>query len=391
MIDMTPNLSGDATLRVFFIIRSLELGGAERQLLALAGGLAARGHAVAIGVMYPGGLLESRVAANVTLVPLAKRGRWDTLGFAWRLVTAARRFRPTVVHGYMMGANEAALLVGRLLRCPVVWGIRVSTQPGGRYSPFRDRLFRLSCRLSHWADACIANSEAGRSYHVARGYPGDRCLVIPNGIDTRRFTPDPQRGRAWRVRHEIPLDAPVILLPARLDPMKDHATFLAAAARLIEHRPDVRLVAMGRGSEDAVTAFKAATASAGLAEQVRYLPEEDAVESAYCGATLGTLTSAFGEGFPNVLAEAMASGIPCVATDCGDSRLVIGDSGLVVPIGDAHQLADAWLNLLTRPLEDRVAMGLAARRRIADHFGVDPMVTTTCQALQAVRQLRARS
>jgi glycosyltransferase involved in cell wall biosynthesis len=184
-------------IRVLFIIRALEVGGAERQLLNLAGGLVARGHAVAIAPMYAGGVLESKLPPGVTLLRPAKRGRWDTVRFGRALLAEARAFRPTVVHGYMSGANEVALALGALLRCPVVWGIRVSTQPSGSLGTFRYRVFRLGCHLARWADRSIANSHAGRTFHVGLGYPAERCLVIPNGIDTDRFRPDAADGARW--------------------------------------------------------------------------------------------------------------------------------------------------------------------------------------------------
>jgi glycosyltransferase involved in cell wall biosynthesis len=175
-----------------------------------------------------------------------------------------------------------------------------------------------------------------------------------------------------------------VLLPARLDPMKDHATFLAAAAQAVARRPALRLAAMGRGDAEAVAAFQGAARALGVDGAVRLLPEETAVESALRGASLVTLTSAYGEGFPNVLGEAMASGVPCVATDCGDSAYVVGDTGAVVPIGDAAGLAAAWLAALGGDPAERAQRGAAARARIVDHFSIDAMVRTTEQALHDV-------
>lgn len=378
-------------IRVLFIIRALEVGGAERQLLNLAGGLAARGHAVAIAPMYAGGVLEAKLPAGVTLLRPAKQGRWDVLRFGRALLAEARAFAPTVVHGYMSGANEVALLLGGLLRCPVVYGIRVSTQPSGSLGTFRYRVFQVGCHLARWADRSIANSHAGRTFHVGRGYPADRCVVIPNGINTERFRPDPEDGARWRARHGYAADEPLILLPARLDPMKDHRTFLAAAARLLAHRPDVRLAAMGRGPAEAVAAFHAEARALGVDGAVRLLPEETAVESAFRGASLVTLTSAYGEGFPNVLGEAMASAVPCVATDCGDSAFVIGDTGTVVRIGDAAALADAWREALAGDAAARARRGAVARDRIVAQFSIEAMVRSTEQVLWTVMAEARRS
>jgi hypothetical protein len=144
-------------LRVFFIIRSLDTGGAERQLVTLSRELAARGHAVAIATMYDGGALEAQLAPGVTHFPLHKAGRWDLLRFGRAASAAVAAFRPDILHGYMAGANEIAMALAVRHGGRVVWGVRVSDQPFTDYSRFRQRIFQIGCRLSHRADLIIAN------------------------------------------------------------------------------------------------------------------------------------------------------------------------------------------------------------------------------------------
>ncbi|MEI6739987.1 MAG: glycosyltransferase [Gemmatimonadaceae bacterium] len=371
-------------LRVFFIIRSLDTGGAERQLVTLSRELAARGHAVAIATMYDGGALEAQLAPGVTHFPLHKAGRWDLLRFGRAASAAVAAFRPDILHGYMAGANEIAMALAVRHGGRVVWGVRVSDQPFTDYSRFRQRIFQIGCRLSHRADLIIANSSAGRRHHVAYGYPAARTIVIPNGIDTDRFTPDADAGARWRQQQGIALDTPLIVLPARLDPMKDHETFLAAAARVRDARPEVRFLAIGNGDAPAQAALAAAIADRQLSDQVRWLPADREVRAVYNAATLVTLTSAYGEGFPNVLGEAMACGVPCVATASGDSAEVLGDVGIVAPVRDHDALANGWLTQLAWSPAERAERSLAARRRMVDQFSVAALTTTTEQALRQV-------
>jgi glycosyltransferase involved in cell wall biosynthesis len=229
-------------LRLLFIIRSLDTGGAERQLVTLSRELAARGHTVAIATMYDGGALESQLAPEVIHLPLHKAGRWDLLRFGREASQAVASFRPDILHGYMAGANEIAMALAARHGGRVIWGVRVSDQPFTDYSPFRKRIFQLGCQLAQRADLIIANSSAGRRHHLAYGYPAARMVVIPNGIDTDQFAPDPDAGARWRQQHGIASDTPVVVLPARLDPMKDHATFLDAAARVRARAPPDRAV-----------------------------------------------------------------------------------------------------------------------------------------------------
>src|SRR5262249_21696073 len=181
--------------------------------------------------------------AGVRVVTLGKQGRWDLLGPLRRMIAAVRDFRPAVVHGYLPDGNPLALFLGR-------WGAHARAGSGGRASAYDWHIydflvrviFRASAVRSGRADLIIANSEAGRTYHVTEGYPGARTVVIPNGIDTVRFRPDPAAREATRQRWGIEPATPLIGIVGRLDPMKDHSTFLRGAALIARSRPEARFV-----------------------------------------------------------------------------------------------------------------------------------------------------
>ena len=156
-------------MKVLFLTRALNVGGAERQLVVLARGLRKRGHEVAVAVFYPDGVLEGELKeAGIPILSLAKRGRWDVVGFVLRLIHLVRCYRPDVLHSYI--SNLVTVVVQPFLKSTkIVWGVRSSYMDFSRY----DWLFRVSyglaCRLSHSADLIIANSHAGRRGHVADG------------------------------------------------------------------------------------------------------------------------------------------------------------------------------------------------------------------------------
>ena len=318
-------------VRILFIVRQLEIGGAERQLLALTTGLDPERFDVHVAPMYAGGQLAQAFvdAPHVTVHALAKSGRWDIVGFGRRLRQLVRTVRPQIVHGYMGGANELALLAGWWGGAAVVWGIRVSDLDPTHYVWSVGALFRVGAMLSRRVDMLIANSHRGREFHVAAGYNADRFLVIPNGINTERFRPDASAGVAWRLSHGVAPETTLVLVPARIDPMKDHPTFIKALAS-VRDVPGVQAICIGDGSPALRAQYLALALSLGVADRLRFVDAERDVQRAYAAADVVVLSSAFGEGFPNVLGEAMACGRVCVTTDVGDAARVLNDPSRVV-------------------------------------------------------------
>ncbi|MGE4552769.1 MAG: glycosyltransferase, partial [Desulfovibrionaceae bacterium] len=239
-------------LGVTFLIRSLETGGAERQVLVLADGLARRGHAVDLAVFYGGGALERDLAGSpVTLHHLDKRGRWDVGPFFLRLVRLLRRLRPDAIYGFLGTANLLAVLARPLLRpAPAaLWGVRTSDMELARYGRLPWLHFQVERRLSFLPDRVVYNSRAGRDFALSQGFSRRNAEVVPNGIDTARFAPDEAARARLRAEWEAPEDVPLVGLAARLDPVKDHETFLRAAAILVRTRPEARFVCAGDGPE----------------------------------------------------------------------------------------------------------------------------------------------
>jgi len=372
-------------IRVMFLIRQLGIGGAERQLLNLVSGLDPAAFEVHVSTMYDGGGLVPLFAAvpHVTLHSLTKQGRWDLYGFFSRLRALARQIRPDIVHGYMGGANELAMVAAQAVGAKCIWGIRVSDLAGGEYTWSVGALFRVGALLSRRVALQIANSERGREYHVNAGYRADNFIVIPNGIDIERFAPRPEKRAEWRAKHTIPNDRRMLLMPARLDPMKDHETFFQAIVRLRDSS-DFVAVCLGGGPAHTLAAYEARTAALGIADRVRFLDATTNVADAYAAADVVVLSSAYGEGFPNVLGEAMACGRVCVATDVGDAGMVVADPTRIVAPGDAAGFAAALHRVFQFSPSEVTAIEIAARERIVSQFSIPSLVARTSDVLRKV-------
>jgi len=156
--------------------------------------------------------------------------------------------------------------------------------------------------------------------------------------------------------------------------MKDHANFLAAAAIAAAACPNAVFVLAGTGTEPGNPALEAAIAQHGIGDRVLRLGERRDLDRLYPAFDLVTLSSAFGEGLPLVLAEAMACGIPCVATDSGDAAAIVGDTGRIVPPRDPAALAAAWQEILALTADARRTLGERARVRVREHYDLSAVV-----------------
>jgi glycosyltransferase involved in cell wall biosynthesis len=372
-------------IRLLFLVRSLNCGGAERQLLQLVRGLSRRTFSVTVAVMYPGGALwqEAKEIEGIRLICLEKRGRWDLVSLGRRLWSVAREIQPHIIHGYMGVANELGLALGRACGARVVWGLRAADMDLASYGAVAARVFRAGATLSRFADAIIVNSFAGKSHHVAEGYSGKNMIVIPNGIDADRFRPDPAAGQRMRQKWGVAPRERLIGIVARLDPAKDHATFLAAAGVLARETSDVRFVCVGAQPEPYRTKLETLATESSLDGRLIWAGQQQELRGIYNAFDIAT-SSSTSEGFPNVVAEALACSIPCVATDVGDSALIINNPECVVPRGNPHALATAWKKVLDWPEEKRWEVGKKARMYMISEYSLDRLVRRTEAVLLGV-------
>lgn len=368
-------------IKLVHLITDLSIGGAEMMLYKLLGGMdRSRFHNVVVSMTGPGVLEERIRALGVPVLSLGMRpGAPDPPGF-FRLIRFLGKDRPQILQTWLYHADLLGLLAGKCARVPaVVWNVRCSDVDLGKYSKLTAGVIRVLAALSPYPDVLVVNSEAGRRLHETLGYHPRRWDLIPNGFDLEVFHPDAAARPRFRAELGLASDALLIGLIARFDPMKDHDNFLQAAQCLLRRRAGVHFILAGRSVEPANTALAAAVRARGLEANVHLLGERR--DMAYIMAALDILSSSsYGEGFPNVLGEAMASGVPCVATDVGDCARVVGDTGRVVPPKDPSALAEAWHELIEAGPMVRGRLGLSARDRIAAYFSL-PVITTRYEAL----------
>jgi len=348
-------------------------------------------------------------------------------------------------HADLLGGLAARLATD----APVIWSLRQSNIDPEHTSWSTRLVIRICSFLSHYIpEKIISCSEAGKKVHAEKGYPIDKIEVVPNAYDLDEFSLDPQKRNRVRSELELAEEDFLIGYVARFHPQKDHRNFVEAAkilsqkssnsslppggrnfageqnsisraagksktedpgkgqVRGLEYFPNslppgggglgwggrskdlnkkrVKFLLCGRGT-DKNHRLREWIAEAGLKDDFLLLGERADIPAVNNALDLATMTSAFGEGFPNVVAEAMACATPCVVTDVGDAAKIIADTGEVVPIGDPEALAQAWQKFCNMPPEERGESGKKARERIKENYSIEAVLS---QFEEIYKQLR---
>lgn len=361
-------------MRILHVITGLGVGGAEKALARIVKGQKDRGQEVAVvSLLPPLPVADDIEKAGVRVTDLGMTPGRPSPGAILHLARLLRREGPGVLQTWMYHANVAGSIARTLsgLRTAVVWNIQSSDLDLSFYSKTTSFAVRLGAALSRGPRAVVVNSEAGRRHHEGIGYHPRRWELIPNGIDVSSFRPDEAARADSRRELGIGPGTPVVGLLARHDPMKDHETFFRAAGEVVRQTPDAVFVLAGEGTNEANRELAEMAWRNGVADRTKLLGVRHDVPRLLNAFDVLLLTSRFGEGFPSVVAEAMACGVPCVVTECGDAPEIVGDTGRVVPRRDAESLAEACRNLLSLDPEARRSLGARARERVCGLFSLD--------------------
>jgi glycosyltransferase involved in cell wall biosynthesis len=265
-------------------------------------------------------------------------------------------------------------LAGKIARLPrIIWNVRCSDMDMRHYSKSSALIVRALATLSPIPQAVIVNSEAGCEFHKRLGYRPRRWVLIHNGFDLDLFSP--HSGARIKLRQDLRVskDSILIGLIARLDPMKDHATFFKAAHLLLKNDSRAHFVLVGSEVSWENSQLSTGIRSAGSEKHFHLLGEREDVHRVMAALDVATSSSS-SEGFPNTVGEAMACEVPCVVTDVGDSAFLVSDTGKIVPPMDPEALAEGWQHMIELGEMGRRRLGAAARQRIKEHFNLSAIV-----------------
>lgn len=363
-------------IKITFLITGLGTGGAELMLLRLIERLDRNRFGPSVVSMTDlGPVAKGFQEAEVPCTALGMNGSLPGLSTLWSFARQLRSTRPDVLHTWMYHADLFGGLAARLAGgIPVIWCVRHGALDYAM--KLRTRAIVRACALLSpvLPSRIVICSESARRSHENLGYASSAVRVIHNGVDVERFVPSASRRARVREALGIPIDAPMVSHVARFDPQKDHASFIQCCRRVLEAVPGTHVLMCGQDITWNNEAIGGAILAAGLPEKQFHLLGRRSDIPSLLQATDVAASSSYGESFPNVLAEAMACGVPCAATDVGDSACIVGDTGRIVPARDPMALSSAIVDLLRMEPAKRDALALSARKRVEKCFDLRDIV-----------------
>jgi len=360
-------------MRITHIITDLDTGGAEIMLHKLLASLHDEVlNSTVISLMGRGKITERIEALGIKVETLdlgqGERPSWQTIK---KLRQFMRAFNPDIVQGWMYHGNIAATVAVFLFdpmrrKVKLFWNVRQTLYDINSEKTQTRWLIILGRWLSFFPHSIIYNSNLSAEQHCNVGYLSKKTKIIPNGFDLQKFRPDRQRRQ--QLREELKVSESTVLIGhiSRLHPMKDHATLLRAIDRVVDSlsstgsKQEVLFLLIGQGVTSELSTNPA----------VHFLGERSDIPKIMSAIDIVVSSSAWGEGFPNVIGEAMASEVPCVVTDVGDSAYIVGKYGRVCSVGDDQCIANSILQLIENK-QERETVGKQARKRIKENYSMD--------------------
>ena len=326
--------------------------------------------AVVVSLTSLGVIGESLRARGVCVHTLGMSSLLHSPIALWRLIRLIRQYRPTIVQTWMYHADLLGGLAARLAgNRHVIWGIRTTDiRAGGSSATVFVRW--LCALLSRWVpQVIVCAAEASRQSHIAVGYDAAKMVVVPNGYDFFWLKASSDERKSLREQYGINQNEVVVGSLGRFHTVKDQENFVRASGLLAPQYPRLSFLMVGRGLDWNNAQLVDWIGRTYCKDRFVLLGERKDVPQCLAAMDIFCLHSRT-EGFPNVLAEAMAMSLPCVTTEVGDAAMLLADTGVVVPKEDSAALAQGVERLLALDQNARHALGMRAKARVEAEFSM---------------------
>jgi glycosyltransferase involved in cell wall biosynthesis len=368
-------------IKIVHLITTLDVGGAESMLVKITTNMDKKKFDNIVICLLPEGKLANKLREeNIEVYTLNMRHIFSNFFVIFKIVKLLNMLKPDILQTWLYHADLLGLVAGKITGVnKIFWNIRCSDVDMSDYSFLSSFVLRLLIKLSVYPDLVIANSISGLKAHKKLGYKPKKSFVIPNGINTDLYCPDDKAKTRLCSQLGIKKEKTLIGLIARYDPMKDHSTFINAASQVYKNN-SVHYVLVGKSMNEDNTEFLELVNKLGLFEKISFLGEQNELWKLLPALDIVVLSSAYGEGFPNIIGESMSCGTPCVSTDVGDVKNIIDDTGYIVQRRNPTELANAIIRMINIGDEGRTKLGLAATKRIKENYDL-PIVVQQYQKL----------
>ena len=326
-------------------------------------------NSMVISLMDRGKITEriEKLGVKVIMLGLAQ-GERPSLKTIKKLKKFVASFNPDIVQGWMYHGNIAATLAVFLFdpmrkNVKLFWNVRQTLYDISNEKAQTRWLIMLGSWLSFFTHSVIYNSNLSAEQHCNAGFSKKKTKIIPNGFDLKKFHPD--RNNSKQLRNELCISEETIIIGhiSRLHPMKDHDTLFRSIECTLESLHGAS------SKQKVIFLLVGVTSELSNNKSIRFLGEQSNIPKIMSMLDIVVSSSAWGEGFPNVIGEAMASGVPCVVTDVGDSARIVGKYGIVCPAGGYQCISNSVTQLIENK-QERKRMGMQARKRIKENYSI---------------------
>jgi glycosyltransferase involved in cell wall biosynthesis len=365
-------------MKILHIPTGLDVGGAEMmmQKVITYSNSKYQHEVIAIAPPPPGDPVGEKLRSlgiKVTILNMS-RGKLE-LDKVYRLRQLIKDSAPDVVQTWMYHADAIGGTMAKLAGVKhVAWSLHNANCDAESMGKTTAAVIQLCSKLSQvvpQAIHCCAHST--KSIHIANGYPAEKMVVVPNGFEMDLLQIDPHARQEINEELELPADTISIGYIARMHPIKDHHNFVKAAAIIAEKNPNARFILCGPNVTWENPLLANWIDASGYRDRFRLLGVRGDVPKINAALDIVASSSA-GEAFPKTIGEAMCCGTPCVVTDVGDNRWIVGDTGIVVPFKDPQALAAGCQQLIDVGAAERARLGVAAREWIGSNFEMSGVV-----------------